>query len=116
MNRTASTLRALIMPVAFVGLAIAAPEGLAVSGSVAGQVVEHTVGRAEALSGQLSLAVRQLCQNDQPSAPMPANLGTPAPLADDQPIVACSAISALITPARRLGNQSLINLPPPTDC
>lgn len=116
MSAAAAPFRALIMPVAFVGLAMAAPEGWAVSAPVAEQVVEHTVGRAEAITGQISEAVRQLCQSDDLAPTFWANVVTGGRLIPESHLTGevvelCHSLASLLTPAPRL-----IDLPPPTIC
>lgn len=111
-NRREMTVRALALPVAMVGMAIAAPEGLAVSNAVAEQVIERTVGRAEALSGQISRSLRDWCGERD------VRCGAAAAPIDAPPTDDCPATFALTDrhadrPAPAPPRHALIDLPPP---
>jgi hypothetical protein len=108
------TIRGLAVPLAMVGMAIAAPEGLAVAAPLAGDLVGQTVTRAEAITGQITKTLRDLCGS--PDLMPAADRSCPAaPLCGaDRAFAPIAPPPAATTAARKTLPFALIDLPPPT--
>lgn len=98
------------MPLAVVGLAVAMP----VAPLSAGEVVDHTVRRAESISSQLTQSARQLCSID--SVAPAASLRREAFVAPPAPVEPHAVGHTAAPPSAAPHLPTLIDLPPPTDC
>lgn len=112
MNERARAFRSVALPIAVMGLAVAAPA--AVPAVTADMIVEQTVRRAEALTQQLTESARELCRATQVASPA-ADLTGP-PIAELPRAAAALAAPAGVSlpPIDRCLLQ-LIDLPPPAN-
>ena len=112
MNRSASPIRSVVMPLAVMGMAMALPAGFdVVQPRVAEQVIQSTVDRAEMLVDSFAESARDLCGvtaaivTDGPTLPVDPTDGFFLPQVD-----------APVTTSLAAPQRHLIDLPPPADC